>query len=478
VEDLPLLELFTRLREAGLPIGVAEYQLALRALQDGFGVGDRQALARLCRTLWVKSPDEEQIFSYHFDQFINSVPSPPTASEAVTPASTRTNRRKQILLYSAIGTTLLVGIGVLTHHQFFNNQPNPSPPITPAQPSASPTENSTPTPSATPLPIPSASPDVVATPSTGANRNLLQSLWVEIAVLAVFSGLTGVWIARQRASRQQKSDRISKPSVSLTGNAVLSSQLIKEVGDEIRVAQVVRRATTMGDQWMGDRLLTGTDFFPITRRQMKQSWRYLRRLVREGAPTELDVDATIDQIGRHGLLLNPVLIPRRVNRTELVLLIDQDGSMVPFHSLSQRLVETAVQGGRLGETEVYYFHNCPTDYVYHDPSHQQAVLIDDFLNQLHKSRTVILIFSDAGAARGGNNSRRRRLTKTFINDLKQHVRYVAWLNPMPRSRWTDTTAAEIAHLVPMFEISRQGLDRAIEVLRGRHAYTEESTTLT
>jgi uncharacterized protein with von Willebrand factor type A (vWA) domain len=31
-----------------------------------------------------------------------------------------------------------------------------------------------------------------------------------------------------------------------------------------------------------------TDYFPVTRRQMKQSWRYLRRPVREGPLEELD----------------------------------------------------------------------------------------------------------------------------------------------------------------------------------------------
>ncbi|MHC5929198.1 hypothetical protein [Nostoc sp.] len=38
VNDLPLLELFTKLREAGLPLGIEEYQLVLQAMQAGFGI--------------------------------------------------------------------------------------------------------------------------------------------------------------------------------------------------------------------------------------------------------------------------------------------------------------------------------------------------------------------------------------------------------------------------------------------------------
>ena len=67
-DELPLLELFTRLRQAGLPLGMNEYQLVLQALQSGFGIPDREALARLCRTLWVKSEEDQLLFNYHFEQ--------------------------------------------------------------------------------------------------------------------------------------------------------------------------------------------------------------------------------------------------------------------------------------------------------------------------------------------------------------------------------------------------------------------------
>jgi len=68
VDELPLLDLFARLREADFPLGIDDYQLLLRALQGGFGIGDATALARLCRTLWVKSEDDAHLFDYHFEQ--------------------------------------------------------------------------------------------------------------------------------------------------------------------------------------------------------------------------------------------------------------------------------------------------------------------------------------------------------------------------------------------------------------------------
>ncbi len=46
-ELLPLQELFTRLREAGLPLGLRDYEAVVVALQGGYGVEDRSALERL-----------------------------------------------------------------------------------------------------------------------------------------------------------------------------------------------------------------------------------------------------------------------------------------------------------------------------------------------------------------------------------------------------------------------------------------------
>jgi uncharacterized protein with von Willebrand factor type A (vWA) domain len=101
---------------------------------------------------------------------------------------------------------------------------------------------------------------------------------------------------------------------------------------------------------------------------------------------------------------------------------------------------------------------------------QKGVPIDRWLvsGDLHRSR--ILIFSDGGAARGQLDRERLALTAEFLERLSRRVRGVAWLNPMPRTRWSATTAEAIARLVPMFEVSQHGLHEAIRVLRGLAAH--------
>ncbi|HEU5373865.1 MAG TPA: hypothetical protein VFV38_00350 [Ktedonobacteraceae bacterium] len=358
MDNLPLLELFTRLRQAGLPLGIDEYQLCICALQHGFGRSDRAALARLCKTLWIKSGEEERLFEYQFAQIFPLDPVSEVDSSAL-PASSE-------------------------------------PPETSALPPIS-TETS-----ASSLPT-------------------------------------------------------SAPELTLALGE-----------DEAQVARALRQ-TGSEENFERSLALETDEYFPITRRQMKQSWRYLRRPLRQGPHVELDIAATITQVGRLGMLLEPVLAARRTNQAELVLFIDQGGSMVPFHALARRLADTARRGGRLGQAHLYYFHNWPEEYLSHDPYHLETEPLADVLQHLAPERAVALVFSDAGAARGNFHETHIDQIAHFLEQVRRQVRALAWLNPMPRDRWSGTTAGEIATLVPMFDLSRRGLDQAINVLRGRPA---------
>ncbi|HEY9626107.1 MAG TPA: hypothetical protein V6C84_02290 [Coleofasciculaceae cyanobacterium] len=470
MDDLPLLELFTRLREAGMPLGIKDYELALQALQGGYGLPvrgatpaeSRAALARLCRTLWVRSPDEQQLLDVYFEQLLGCEVTPEFVAQ---PKRWRFNGA-----LTGFISLVIIGAGTalwFTHENLFNqkksdSQPTLSPQILSPEPTAQSSSNGSPqvveqgTGSTTkPTQALSPQPPLSETP-------LIWIVWSLPIVVGLGLGIWGMWWF-VRSWLKQRTNQSSKFKPDLN----LSSKLLRDAEDEIQLAHAVYQLSSKEER-PRDRFVLSIDYLPVTQRQMKQSWRYLRRMVREGLATELDIEATVRQIARDGVLLEPMLTPPRVNRTELLLLIDQDGSMVPFHSLSVRLAETTQRGGQLGQAGIYYFHNCPVDYLYHDFWHQQAELVPNILTQLRRDRTVVLIFSDAGAARGGLNFKRVSLTTAFLRRLKRHVRYVAWLNPMPKNRWTGTTAGEIARYVPMFEGTRQGLDQAIDALRGRY----------
>ena len=301
---------------------------------------------------------------------------------------------------------------------------------------------------------PTDNPTVIAIPNI--TSTISQPLFWGGLLIIVFTMVIGVfavrWASQKIAKRLSGYKRQISTASQNQANTSFPEQLTQEI-NKIEIAQLVK----------SDRFLMNHEYFPLTPRQMKQSWRYLRRLERSGKATELDIKATVNQISRQGFLLKPVLVPPRINRTQLILLIDYDGSMLPFHRLAARLAETVQQTGKLGKTSIYYFQNCPLEYLYHDPYHQQAELISQILPKLDAKWTVALIFSDAGALRGGLNPKRIKLTADFLEQLRQQVNYLAWLNPMPCARWQGTSAGEIARLVPMFEVSSQGFQETINV---------------
>ncbi len=439
MNELPLQELFTKLREAGLQLSIDEYRLVLRSLQAGFGVADRAALKRLCQTLWAKSTEEKSILDYHFEQVMIS-----DADGLTSKKDHQTVNKFRILPFVILG---MLGVGIIFGMRV-SRKPRTTQPIATPTPIATVTEEpKLPQPETQPQPE-NPQPKPATQPVKPIPRTMQPNLviWMILFLAAITCEyLVYRWITHWLSQRKPK------PTPSTSAPPETNK-------DEVQVVKSVLQGSS--------RHLSG-EFFPVTQRQMKQIWRYLRRPVRDGKATELDVEATVKQIGYQGILLEPVLVPPRVNRAELLLLIDQDGSMVPFHALSQRLAETALRGGRLGRTGIYYFHNCPVEYLYHDPYHQQGELVSHIINHVCSQRTAVLIFSDAGAARGGNSKERYQLTQEFITQLQQKVRYIAWLNPMPKKRCLNTTAGEISNLVPMFEVSRTGLQDAISMLSGR-----------
>ncbi|NEP61904.1 MAG: VWA containing CoxE family protein [Symploca sp. SIO2G7] len=201
-------------------------------------------------------------------------------------------------------------------------------------------------------------------------------------------------------------------------------------------------------------------YYPISRRYMVYSWRYLRRLVADGREDVLDVEGTIAKVCEQGFFLEPKYSRREENQAELLLLLDQEGSMTPFHRFTRDLVETAQYESNIHQVQVGYFHNVPAEYIYRDPYLTEKVLFTSILAECD-GNTSILIVSDGGAARGDRRSERFSATAQVVWHIREHTKLIAWLNPIPRKRWQGSTAQFLAHLVPMYPLDPHGLNQAI-----------------
>ncbi|RRR69408.1 MAG: VWA domain-containing protein [Candidatus Viridilinea halotolerans] len=207
-------------------------------------------------------------------------------------------------------------------------------------------------------------------------------------------------------------------------------------------------------------------YWPIAHRQMVYAWRYLRRPVADGPCDRFDLDATLAATIRYGLFRGPVYRRRERNHAQLILLLDQNGSMMPFHRFTRDLATTAQYESSIAHVEVYYFHNAPSAYLYRDPHLTNPLPLDAMLATCTPD-TSLLIVSDGGAARGYRRPERIRATRTFLRTLERHTLLHAWLNPMPRERWADSSAQVIAALLQgrMFQMDEDGFSQAIDVIR-------------
>jgi len=215
------------------------------------------------------------------------------------------------------------------------------------------------------------------------------------------------------------------------------------------------------------------EYYPLTRRDLTQAWRLLANRAQLGPRDELDLDATVRRLAGQGVLDEPVIRRRRINRMALLLLIDRSRSMAPFRELGERIVETALRGSDLAAVRVLYFANYP-DRLYQDRPMSQPLSARTAIAALragpgYANEVAALIFGDAGAARGHYNAGRAWITNEAVRGLRAANVAVAWLNPMPTERWAGTSADTLdVKLAPMLSFNREGLLGAMAVLKGGH----------
>jgi uncharacterized protein with von Willebrand factor type A (vWA) domain len=209
--------------------------------------------------------------------------------------------------------------------------------------------------------------------------------------------------------------------------------------------------------------------WPLTPRAMAYGWQYLRRMRADGPLTVIDLEATITRIARQGYFTAPVYRRKLRHHARLVLLIDRRGSMTPFHSLTDDLLVTARQAPTLEQAQVFYFHDVVAGTLYADPLLNEPLTPEECLQDCGPG-TSLLVVSDAGAARGSLDSDRVLATVEMIAALRRHTPLLAWLNPMPPTRWIRTSAQLIRHLLPMFPLDQDGLTDAVKSVRGKHSF--------
>lgn len=210
-------------------------------------------------------------------------------------------------------------------------------------------------------------------------------------------------------------------------------------------------------------------------RNFKIALRRLRRFAREGAATELDLDATIRDTARDGGLLNVRERPERRNVVKLLLFLDVGGSMDPFARVCEELFSAA--RAEFGQLEYFYFHNCVYERVWRQNRRRQSLStpLPEVL-RTYRSDYRVLFVGDASMSPyelthiGGSVEHWNEAPgAAYLEQIAEHFPRVAWLNPLPREEWGYTQSVQIVSRLMgerMYPLTLDGLDGAVRSLRG------------
>lgn len=215
---------------------------------------------------------------------------------------------------------------------------------------------------------------------------------------------------------------------------------------------------------------------PITASQIGEALKRLRRLQPAGPRDVVNIDETIRQTMRNAGEIEIIFDRRLADRLKVKLLIDNGGwSMDPYVEIVQVLFHYAQF--QFKELEIYYFHNTIYSKVWLDPHrYKKPVRVDELLRSDPETRLIIVgdasmapyeLANPSGAIYVGQNESKPSVE--YLKFLAATFRHAVWLNPQPQDSWFYTwTVRQIAAIFPMFELSLDGLEKAVHHLMSRN----------
>jgi uncharacterized protein len=222
------------------------------------------------------------------------------------------------------------------------------------------------------------------------------------------------------------------------------------------------------------KFLFSAHYLPINQRKTQQNLRVFPRFRFAHNSQQTDIEATIKKTIEKGQFTEGVFQKAKNNTAQLLLLIDHEGSMIAFHVMADFLktqIEKALNNNNGAKNKntvnAFYFYNLPRKRLFKNTAHTKGESKEKLFNSLKGKDISVLIFSDAGAARGRYSQKRVNETQEFLSELYKCTHKIAWLNPMPQKRWKDTSAEDIALHVAMYEADENGIKNAILQLKGR-----------
>ncbi|MDP2861963.1 MAG: hypothetical protein Q8N95_04130 [Desulfobacterales bacterium] len=214
---------------------------------------------------------------------------------------------------------------------------------------------------------------------------------------------------------------------------------------------------------------------PLTQAMVGEALKRLRNMIPAGPKNRVNVDETIYQTMKNAGEIEIVFDRVLKDRLKIVIAIDNGGwSMDPYVLVVQTLFDYA--RAQFKDLKIYYFHNTVYGTIWQDPSrYKKPQKIEEFARFDPETRLVLV--GDASMApyelmaSDGSIHIEERSGKPSLECLKflaKNFRHSVWLNPMQSNMWGYTqTISVIGRIFPMFELSIDGLEKAVAHLMAK-----------
>ena len=211
---------------------------------------------------------------------------------------------------------------------------------------------------------------------------------------------------------------------------------------------------------------------PLTMGQIGEALKRLRHMVPAGPKDQVNVEKTVYETLRNAGEIEIIFDRSLKDRLKVVLLIDNGGwSMDPYVEVVQVLFNYA--RAQFKDLKTYFFHNTIYDYVWADPPRRRKPQkVEEFSRLDPETRLVIV--GDASmapyelmAADGSIHIEERAMKPSLdrLQFLAAFFRHTVWLNPRSQMEWSYVrTIQTIRMIFPMFELSLDGLEKAVRHL--------------
>ncbi len=211
---------------------------------------------------------------------------------------------------------------------------------------------------------------------------------------------------------------------------------------------------------------------PLTQAMIGEAIKRLRNMIPSGPRDQVDIDETIYRTMKNGGEIEIVFSRSLRDRLKVILVIDNGGwSMDPYISVVQTLFDYA--RAQFKDVKTFFFHNTVYDALWKDASRIKKPVRVAELSRFDPDTRIVFVGDASMApyelmAADGSIYMQARSGKPSVEQLKfiaDTFPHNVWLNPVPARMWGYThTINAISQIFPMFELSLDGLEKAITKL--------------